>query len=60
MSEKSTSNDLNYAARPNMERHHSAFCSQMQLWPCEIAHEQYNSSNSKLPKEIAGEAHRQI
>jgi hypothetical protein len=39
VSEESTSNDLNYAARPNMERHHSAFRLQMQLWPREIAHE---------------------
>jgi hypothetical protein len=32
----------------------------MQLWPWEIAHEQYNSSDSELQKEIAGEAHREI
>jgi hypothetical protein len=60
VSEKSTSDDLNYAARPNMERHHSAFRLQMQLWPCEIAHAQYKPSNSELQKEIFGEAHSQI
>jgi hypothetical protein len=60
LSEKSTSNDLNYAATPNMERHHSAFLLADAAWRCEIAHEQCNSSDSELQKEIAGDAHREI
>jgi hypothetical protein len=34
VSEKSTRNVLDYAAKPNMVRHRSAFRLQMQLWPC--------------------------
>jgi hypothetical protein len=50
--ERSISNDLNHAVQPKMARHRSAFCSQMQLRPCEIAHEQYDSGDSELKKEI--------
>src|SRR5450756_2406870 len=50
--EEATRNDLDYAAKPNMVGHHSAFSSQRQLGPCRTAHEQYKSSDSELKKEI--------
>ena len=40
VSEKSTRNALDYAATPNMVRHHSAFRLKMQLWPCKPTQEQ--------------------
>lgn len=38
MPEKSRRNDLGHGAPdPSMLRHHSAYCSQVQLWPCKTA-----------------------
>jgi hypothetical protein len=54
VSEKSTKNDLDYTAKPNMVRHHFAFRSQCSFGPCQIAHEQYNSGDSELKKEVPG------
>jgi hypothetical protein len=39
VTEKSTRNALDYAAKPDMVRHHSAFRLKMQLWPCKTAPE---------------------
>jgi hypothetical protein len=50
--EESTRNHLSCAANPGMAGHCSSFRPQMQLWPCKTAHEQYNSSDSELKKEI--------
>jgi hypothetical protein len=54
VSEKSTRNDLDYAAKHNIVCHHSAFWLQMQLWPCKTAHELYNPRDSEFIKEIPG------
>src|SRR6266436_7970461 len=43
--------ELNHAVQPTMARHRSAFRSQMQLRPCELAHEQYDPGDSELKME---------
>jgi hypothetical protein len=40
VSEKSTRNGLDYAAKPNMLPHHSAFRLKMQRWSCKTAQKQ--------------------
>ena len=40
VSEKSTRNGLDYAAKPNMVPHHSVFRLKMQLRPCKTAQRQ--------------------